>query len=56
MRFIIDIETGADGVQGRLRRVGDDAEWRFSGWLQLIGFLEPGRSSGSTNDQTPGGW
>jgi hypothetical protein len=41
MRFIVDIEAAADGVEGRLRREADEIERPFHGWVQLIALLEP---------------
>jgi hypothetical protein len=48
MRFIIDIDEDTDGIEGRLRREDEITEHNFSGWLQLIGLLEPpARPSGA---------
>jgi hypothetical protein len=41
VRFIIDIDEVNEKVEGRLRREDDNAERSFSGWLQLMGMLEP---------------
>ncbi|MCK2219170.1 hypothetical protein MF672_036050 [Actinomadura sp. ATCC 31491] len=40
MRFIVDLEYGADGVHGRLTREGSDRAEPFHGWLELLRLLE----------------
>ncbi|SEG97350.1 hypothetical protein SAMN05444920_110327 [Nonomuraea solani] len=40
MRFVLDLEYGADGVRGQVTRQGCDRPEPFHGWLDLLRVLE----------------
>ncbi|MFB4263566.1 hypothetical protein [Nonomuraea sp. GTA35] len=40
MRFIVDLEYGADGVHGLVTREDGDRPEPFHGWLDLLRVLE----------------
>ncbi|GAA2210797.1 hypothetical protein GCM10009850_062560 [Nonomuraea monospora] len=40
MRFIVDLEYGADGVHGLVTREGEHRAEPFHGWLDLLRVLE----------------
>jgi len=52
-RLIVEIEPGADPVQGRIGMVGGPSE-AFSGWTDLASAIERYRTSGSGRDRARG--
>ena len=46
MRFILELEYGADGVYGQVTREGCDRPEPFHGWLELLRVLEGPYSRG----------
>ncbi|UBU17606.1 hypothetical protein [Nonomuraea gerenzanensis] len=51
MRFIVDLEYGADGVHGQVTREGRDLPEPFHGWLDLLRVLEAPYSRGNPWDE-----
>ncbi|WP_170223799.1 hypothetical protein [Nonomuraea turkmeniaca] len=50
MRFVVDLEYGADGVQGQVTCEGSDRPEPFHGWLDLLRVLEGPQTRGNPRD------
>ncbi len=54
MRFILDIDPQLEGrVTGRVRAERAPEATAFTGWLELLAFIEPGQASGTDVDRAP---
>jgi hypothetical protein len=40
LRLVIDLNRGADGIEGVIKVAGSDKPQPFSGWLELLRLLE----------------
>ncbi len=54
MRFILDIDPQPEGrVTGRVQAESAPEAKTFTGWLELLAFIEPGQASGTDADRAP---
>ncbi|MGP4100331.1 hypothetical protein [Nonomuraea sp. KM90] len=51
MRFIVELEYGADGVHGLVTREDADRAVPFHGWLELLRLLEGPHTPGNPRDE-----